>query len=131
MTGFTMQVVDGLRSLDARIGRRSGTRRVLVDARTPVNFTMVAPVMRAMAADDRVEYFFTASEEPRRIAEIYHEAPGVRTIHPARAAVMRFDAYVASDYMWAPLPRGTRRVQMFHGVGGKYGFDAPTTSLRS
>jgi CDP-glycerol glycerophosphotransferase (TagB/SpsB family) len=32
--------------------------------------------------------------------------------------------------MWAWQPRGTCRVQMFHGVGGKYGFDAPTESLR-
>jgi hypothetical protein len=32
--------------------------------------------------------------------------------------------------MWATLPRGTRRIQMFHGVGGKYGFDAPTESMR-
>src|SRR6185436_16365224 len=89
-----------------------------------------APVVRALAADDRVRFYFTASEEPGRLAEIYHEAPDVRTVHPARAALMRFDAYVASDYMWAPLPRGTRRVQVFHGVGGKYGFDAPTESLR-
>ena len=29
------------------------------------------------------------------------------------------------------LPRGTCRIQMFHGVGGKYGFDAPTESLRA
>jgi hypothetical protein len=43
---------------------------------------------------------------------------------------MKFDAYVASDFMWSPLPRGTCRVQMFHGVGGKYGFDAPTESMR-
>ena len=32
--------------------------------------------------------------------------------------------------MWAPLPRETARVQMFHGVGGKYGFDAPDRSMR-
>jgi hypothetical protein len=32
--------------------------------------------------------------------------------------------------MWQTLPRGTRRIQVFHGVGGKYGFDAPTTSMR-
>jgi len=43
---------------------------------------------------------------------------------------MKFDAYVASDFMWASLPRGTRRVQVFHGVGGKYGFDVPDTSMR-
>ena len=44
---------------------------------------------------------------------------------------MRFDAYLASDFMWQSLPRGTCRIQMFHGVGGKYGFDAPTTSMRA
>ena len=43
---------------------------------------------------------------------------------------MKFDAYIASDFMWASLPRGTNRVQVFHGVGGKYGFDAPTRSMR-
>jgi CDP-glycerol glycerophosphotransferase (TagB/SpsB family) len=43
---------------------------------------------------------------------------------------MKFDAYIASDFMWATLPRGTRRVQVFHGVGGKYGFDAPDRSMR-
>jgi hypothetical protein len=32
--------------------------------------------------------------------------------------------------MWATLPRGTVRIQMFHGVAGKYGFDRPTSSLR-
>ena len=64
------------------------------------------------------------------MAEIYREAAGVRTILPHRAALMKFDAYVASDFMWATLPRGTCRIQMFHGVGGKYGFDAPTESMR-
>ena len=123
-------LVDRLRDLDTRISRKSGRRRILVDARTPVNFTMVAPVVRAMAADPRIEFHFTASEEPERLAGIYHEAPGVRTIHPRRAALMKFDAYIASDFMWASLPRGTCRVQVFHGVGGKYGFDAPTRSMR-
>jgi CDP-glycerol glycerophosphotransferase (TagB/SpsB family) len=32
--------------------------------------------------------------------------------------------------MWASLPRGTARIQVFHGVGGKYGFDAPDRSMR-
>jgi len=119
-----------MRALDTRWTRRSGTRRILVDSRTPVNFTMVAPVVAAMARDPRVEFFFTASEEPAHMASIYREAPGVRTVHPARAALMKFDAYVASDFMWASLPRGTARVQVFHGVGGKYGFDAPDRSMR-
>jgi CDP-glycerol glycerophosphotransferase (TagB/SpsB family) len=121
----------GLRDFDTRRSRRSGRRRVLVDGRTPVNFTMVAPVVRAMGRDPRVDFYFTASEEPERMAQIYREAPYVRTIHPRRAALMKFDAYVASDFMWASLPRGTRRVQVFHGVGGKYGFDAPTEPMHA
>jgi CDP-glycerol glycerophosphotransferase (TagB/SpsB family) len=92
---------------------------------------MIAPVYRTIAADARVEFFFTASEEPQRLREIYREAPPVRLVHPSRARVMRFDAYVASDFMWQALPRGTCRIQVFHGVGGKYGFDAPTTSMRA
>lgn len=124
-------VVGTIRRIDRAIGRRAGARRILVDARTPVNFTMIAPVYRAMASDTRVQFFFTASEEPHRLAEIYREAPSVRLVSPARARAMRFDAYVASDFMWQSLPRGTCRIQVFHGVGGKYGFDAPVTSMRA
>lgn len=120
-----------LRRLDRAIGRRGDRRRILVDARTPVNYTMIAPMHRAMAADPRVSFFFTASEEPERLREIYREAPGIPLITPAAARWMRFDAYVASDFMWQSLPRGTCRIQVFHGVGGKYGFDAPTTSMRA
>ena len=130
MNGLAARALHGLRDLDTRMTRRPDRRRILVDARTPVNFTMVAPVVRAMQRDPRIEFWFTASEEPERMAQIYHEAPHVRTIHPRRGAWMKFDAYVASDFMWAPLLRGTQRVQVFHGVGGKYGFDAPTVSMR-
>jgi hypothetical protein len=130
MRAALQSIVRKTRALDRRLSRRADRRRVLVDARTPVNFTMLAPVVRAMKRDPRVAFFFTASDEPGRMREIYREARGIRTIHPLRAALMRFDAYVASDFMWASLPRGTKRVQVFHGVGGKYGFDAPTTSMR-
>jgi hypothetical protein len=122
--------LDALRRIDRAIGQRSERRRILVDARTPVNYTMVAPLHRAMATDPRVSFYFTASEEPNRLRDIYREAPGIRLITPAAAQRKRFDAYLASDFMWLPLPRGTCRIQMFHGVAGKYGFDAPTTDMR-
>jgi CDP-glycerol:poly(glycerophosphate) glycerophosphotransferase len=122
--------LEAARRIDRAVGRRSDRRRILVDARTPVNYTIVAPVHRAMAADSRVSFYFTASEEPNRLKDIYREAPGIRLITPAAARRMRFDAYVASDFMWQPLPRGTCRIQVFHGVAGKYGFDAPTASMR-
>jgi CDP-glycerol glycerophosphotransferase (TagB/SpsB family) len=130
MRSLLQAPIDAVRRLDHAIGRHAGRRRILVDARTPVNFTMVAPVYRAMAADPRVEFYFTASEEPHRLADIYREAGDVRLIHQAAARRVRFDAYVASDFMWQPLPRGTCRIQIFHGVAGKYGFDAPTWSMR-
>ena len=125
-----VSAVRHLRDIDTYVSRRSGRRRILIDSRTPVNFTMVAPVVHALGRDSRIDCYFTASEEPGRMSAIYREAPGVRTVHPRRAALMKFDAYVASDFMWATLPRGTRRVQVFHGVGGKYGFDAPDRSMR-
>jgi hypothetical protein len=128
--GVLSAALNGVRAMDTLVSRRGGRRRILVDSRTPVNYTMVAPITCALAADPRVEFCFTASEEPARMAEIYHEAPHVRTVHPRRAALMKFDAYIASDFMWASLPRGTCRIQIFHGVGGKYGFDAPTRSMR-
>jgi CDP-glycerol glycerophosphotransferase (TagB/SpsB family) len=131
MSGLRRAVVRGVREYDRRLGRRGDRRRVLVDARTPVNYVMVAPIVTAMRADPRVQFFFTASEEPRRLREIYHAAPDAALLHPVRASTMRFDAYVASDFMWATLLRETCRIQTFHGVGGKYGFDAPTTSMRA
>jgi CDP-glycerol glycerophosphotransferase (TagB/SpsB family) len=107
------------------------TRQILVDARTAVNYTMFAPVHAAMRDDDRVSFAFTASEEPDKAATIFRDAGAdARLVNPKHAAVMKFDAYVTSDFMWTPLFFKTCRIQMFHGVGGKYGFDAPTDSLR-
>ena len=107
------------------------SRRILFDARTPVHYAMFAPVHAAMASDVRVQFSFVASEEPRRAAAIYRDAgPDARVIGPGRAALEKFDAYVTSDFMWTPLLFKTCRIQMFHGVGGKYGFDAPAESMR-
>jgi hypothetical protein len=126
-----VSLLRAVRRLDDALHARRGTRRILVDGRTPVNYEMVAPVVRAMAADDRVQFAFTASEEPRRMRQIYRDAAdGSWLVSPRRAALARWDAYLTSDFMWATLPRGTARVQMFHGVAGKYGFDAPTSSMR-
>jgi CDP-glycerol glycerophosphotransferase (TagB/SpsB family) len=132
MTALLQALSDGrqrLRIFDERLSRRRGGRRILIDARTPVNYTMVAPIVRALEPDPRIEFFFTASEEPRKMSGIFQEAPQARLIHPSRATLMKFDAYVASDFMWATLPRGTTRVQVFHGVAGKYGFDTPDRSM--
>jgi hypothetical protein len=93
---------------------------------------MFAPVHAAMAADDRVKFYFVASEEPARAGRIFRDAGSqANVIGPARAALTKFDAYLTSDFMWQRLAFPTCRIQMFHGVGGKYGFDAPTESMRA
>ena len=50
------------------------TRRILVDARTPVHYSMFAPVHTAMEDDARVQFSFVASEEPSKAAAIFHDA---------------------------------------------------------
>jgi hypothetical protein len=107
-------------------------KRILVDARTPVHYTMFAPVHRAMAADPRVRFAFMASDDPGHAEAIFRDAgEGADIVSAARAAVTKYSAYVTSDFMWARLARGTCRIQMFHGVGGKYGLDEPSESLRA
>jgi hypothetical protein len=110
--------------------RRRDLRRILVDARTPVNYSMFAPVHRSMADDERVRFSFVASEEPAKAASIFRDAGAhAHLVGPTAAALTRFDAYLTSDFTWTRLLHRTCRIQMFHGVGGKYGFDAPTEPL--
>jgi hypothetical protein len=127
-----MTLLRRLRTPDRGVSRSGAVRRVLVDSRTPVNYEMVAPVLRLMADDERVQFSCTASEAAGSLDQIYADAPlATRRLGPGRAALSKWDAYLASDFMWATLPRGAgARIQMFHGVGGKYGFDAPTESMR-
>jgi CDP-Glycerol:Poly(glycerophosphate) glycerophosphotransferase len=105
-------------------------RRILVDARTPVHYAMFAPVHRVMEDDDRVRFSFIASDDPGLAASIFHDAGAhAAVVGPMAAALVKFDAYVTPDFTWTPLLHDTCRIQMFHGVGGKYGFDAPTEPL--
>ena len=122
-----------MQQTDTRLQRRINTgRRVLVDARTPMNYSVIAPICRAMR-DLSVTFCFTASERPAAARDIYREAGDhIRLVSPRRAALMKFDAYLVADLLWVTIPRGTRRVLMFHGVAGKYShvYDTPDRSMR-
>jgi hypothetical protein len=127
--------IEWLRGVDKRWQRnRAGERRqILVDGRTAMNYATVAPIVERLQQDERIKVFFTASESPDRIKEIYVDArPPHQLIKPKTAALMHFDAYLTADFLWARLPRGTRRVQTFHGVAGKYRtvYDSPADSMR-
>ena len=127
--------IEWLRGLDKRWQRSRGAerRQVLVDGRTAMNYATVAPVVEGLQKDSRVKIFFTASESPHLLGKIYAEAhPPYQLVRPKTAALMHFDAYLTADFLWARLPRGTRRVQTFHGVAGKYRtvYDSPAHSMR-
>jgi CDP-glycerol glycerophosphotransferase (TagB/SpsB family) len=129
------QIVSRVRALDTRFQRllHPERRRILINAGLPMEFSMIAPIHRRLSQDPRVEFFFTSSVHPDKPSRIFADAgDGIQIISPARAAMMKFDAYLAADFTWAKLPRGTMRIQTFHGVAGKYGnvYDRPDHSLR-
>jgi CDP-glycerol glycerophosphotransferase len=97
-----------------------------------MNYAVIAPIHRAIQ-DPRVSFFFTASEQPAAARTIYREiGDSIKVISPTRASLMKFSAYLAADMLWVTLPRGTKRIQMFHGVAGKYSsiYDTPDRSMR-
>ncbi len=129
------QIIGRARQIDT-YWRRSWNpdlRCVLLNARLPMEYAMMAPLHQRMRKDLRVKFYCSSPTEVGDPSIVFAEADdGIQRISPFRAALMKFDAYVAADFVWATLPRGTRRVQMFHGVAGKYGkiYDRPERSVR-
>jgi len=108
-------------------------RRVLINAGLPMEYAMIEPVYKRMRGDNRVEFYFTSTNHPNEMQRIFADTDeSIGTIPPTKTKWMKFDAYLAADYTWAALPRGTRRVQFFHGVAGKYAerYDRPQRSMR-
>jgi CDP-glycerol glycerophosphotransferase (TagB/SpsB family) len=127
--------IEWLRGLDKRWqrSRDADKRRILIDSRTAMNYATVAPIVEGLQTDPRIDIFCTASESPQLIPAIYADTPPrYHLVRPKTAAFMHFDAYVTADFLWAKLPRGTKRVQTFHGVAGKYRtvYDSPANSMR-
>lgn len=113
--------------------RSPDRRRLLVNARTAMNYSTIAPIVERLQPDPRLEFYFTASEFPSQTEQIYADAvQPYKLITPSRASFTRFDVYLAADFLWVKLPRGARRVQTFHGVAGKYRtvYDSPSNSMR-
>ena len=114
--------------------RSPGRRRLLVNARTAMNYATIAPVVERLQRDERLEFYLAASENPSLTSSIYANAvQPFKLIRPLQASAIQFDVYLASDFLWMKLPRGAHRVQTFHGVAGKYRtiYDSPSQSMRS
>jgi len=133
--GLLSPVVRAVRNVDTRWHRSRWpeARHIVFDARNAMEYGMMAPVHRRLLGDARVRSWLMSSNHPDRAAEIFRDAPRqAPVLSPREAMVKRFDAYVAANLAWATLPRGTGRVQMFHGVAGKFSdmYDRPTSSMR-
>jgi hypothetical protein len=128
-------VVEFARRADTWWSRRvnPARRHVVFDARTAMEYAMMAPLHRAVAADPRVSVSLMSSERPDQFGSIYRDATARHSVLSHRQAWMaKIDAYIAADLLWATLPRGACRIQMFHGVAGKYSgkYDRPEKSMR-
>jgi hypothetical protein len=132
---FGLRLSRAARQLDTRWHRARWPhgRDVIFDAHNAMNYGVMAPVHRRLLRDPRVRTWLMSSDYPARAGGIFEEAPdGARIVSPRAAMMKRFDAYIAADLVWATLPRGTRRIQMFHGVAGKFShlYDRPSNSMR-
>jgi hypothetical protein len=130
------RVINTARGIDKqwRRWRAPERRRLLVNARTAMNYATIAPIVERLQPDERFEFYFTSSESPDQTRSIYADArQPFRFITPLQASLMQFDVYLAADFLWMKLPRGARRVQTFHGVAGKYRtvYDSPSENMRS
>ena len=130
------RVISTARDIDKQFQRwRSpDRRRVLVNARTAMNYATIAPIVERLQRDQRLEFYFASSENPAQTELTYIDAmQPFELVRPRQASIMQFDVYLAADFLWMNLLRGTCRVQTFHGVAGKYRtvYDSPKESMRS
>lgn len=112
---------------DALFATRSGRKRILFDAASPMSFAILRPLYARVCQDPRLELWFTAHGKVWTPEQIYHPA-GIRDnlVSAQAASRMKVHLYVNTDFWdmtW--LHRRARRMHLFHGVAGKYHLDAP------
>lgn len=124
---FQRGVVALARRTDHAIGRRFSRSRVIVDARTPMNLAVLAPIWRGLINDERLDVRFTHPERADISQAIAASGVASRAVSRSRAALQRWDLYLNAD-PWDPavLWRCRRRMNFFHGVAGKYDLECPT-----
>lgn len=112
---------------DHVIGRRFSRPRVIVEARTPMNLAVLAPLWRALIDDPRLDVRFTHPDRADIAQAIAASKLQSRVAPRSRAAFQRWDLYMNAD-PWDPavLWRCRRRINFFHGVAGKYDLECPT-----
>jgi hypothetical protein len=115
-----------IKQLDHFVGRMTSTRSVLVDARTPMNLAVMAPVWHRLHEDPRISLRFTTENVGVVGAALEKEGLRDSLVDRDRATWLRLDLAMTAD-TWndALLRRCLHRVNFFHGVAGKYDLDRP------
>jgi len=120
------RVALGVRRVDQAVGRLAGGRRILVEARTPMNLAVIRPVLDRLLVDARVRLQFTGPDRADLRAAFEELGVGSAVIGRDEATWSRFDLYVNADPWEAvSLRRVSRQLNFFHGVAGKYNLDCP------
>ena len=115
-----------VRRVDHAVGRLAGRRRILVEARTPMNLAVIRPVLDRLRADPRIRLQFTGPDRADLRAAFAELGVAGSVLRRHEATWTRFDLYVNSDPWEAVgLRRVSRRLNFFHGVAGKYNLDCP------
>lgn len=120
-------VVRGLRRLDHGIGRLRSRRRILVEARIPMNLAVLRPVLDVLRRDPRLTLWFTGIHRDDLWLAFAELGVSDLVISRRAAARRRIDLYINADPWEATsLWRVDKRLNFFHGVAGKYDLDCPT-----
>src|SRR6266566_1676633 len=112
---------------DRVLARVSGRQRVLVDARTAMNFAILAPIFERLQRDPRLQVVFTADRPADVVAAAAATGARGRIYRRQAFTWRRVDLCLTAD-PWDPvrLRRCRRRANFFHGMAGKYNLDEPT-----
>ena len=112
--------------MDRAVGRATGTRTLLIEARTPMNLAVLRPVIEALLSDGRLHLFFTGVDRDDLRQGFDDLGVCARVIARNRATWSRVDLYINADPWDAvALRRTARQVNFFHGVAGKFDLDCP------
>ncbi len=112
--------------LDGAVARTTGKRHVLIYLRNAMHDAVIEPFASRLAEDPRVAVRYLA-ESPSKEAHIDAATRRRhRWLSRRRAFMWRIELFISAD-PWAPpqLFRCRRRLNVFHGVAGKYNLDDP------
>jgi hypothetical protein len=116
-----------IRSIDTRVRRSTGRRRVLVYVRTAMHAGVLEPIARGLERDPRLEVRYLSERDAKRDEIGRALGRPLSWISARRATWARIDLLITADPWTAPtMHRSFKRVNFFHGVAGKYNLDDPS-----